>query len=102
MSGCAGSEPFALRVLGDSMEPEFKEGEVIIIEPSVVVQDGCYVIAEHDDEYIFRQLKIEQERWLLKPLNDFYPVIEIDGIQSIRGRIISKSTGRGRQCKTYL
>jgi len=25
-SGCASSEPFALRVMGDSMEPEFKDG----------------------------------------------------------------------------
>jgi DNA polymerase V len=102
MSACAGSEPFALRVLGDSMEPEFKEGEVIIIEPGVVVEDGCYVVAEHDDEFIFRQLKIEDHRWFLRPLNSEYPVLEIDGINAIRGRIISKSSGRGRQCKTYV
>ena len=37
-SGCASSEPFALRVLGDSMEPEFKDGCVIIIDPDGVVR----------------------------------------------------------------
>jgi len=102
MSGCAGSEPFALRVLGDSMAPEFTEGEVIIIEPGVLVESGCYVVAEHDDEYYFRQLLIDDGRWLLRPLNDAYPTLEIDGIKSIRGRIISKSNGRGRARKTYL
>ena len=27
---CAGSEPFALMVLGDAMAPEFVEGEIIV------------------------------------------------------------------------
>ena len=102
MSGCAGSEPFALRVLGDSMEPEFTHGEIIIIEPSVLVEDGCYVVAHHDDEYIFRQLKIDNDRWFLKPLNDSYETVEIEGLGCIKGRIISKSNGRGRQRKSYV
>ncbi len=99
---CAGSEPFALRVLGDSMEPEFAEGDVIVIEPGVPVDDGCFVIAEHDGEYIFRQLCIDRGRLLLKPLNDSYPTFQISGIGVVRGRIISKSNGRGRQRKRYL
>ncbi len=102
MSGCAGSEPFALRVLGNSMEPEFKEGEVIIIEPDAVVENGSYVIAEHDQEYIFRCLQIEDGRWYLRALNDQYPTVEIAGLTAVKGRVISKSNGRGRQRKRYL
>ena len=30
---CSALEPYALRVLGDSMEPEFADGCVIIIDP---------------------------------------------------------------------
>ena len=33
LDACSGGEAFALRVLGDSMAPEFNEGEIIIIEP---------------------------------------------------------------------
>jgi SOS-response transcriptional repressor LexA len=84
------------------MEPEFAEGEVIIIEPSVVVEDGCYVVALHDGEYLFRQLRIQNGRWFLNPLNQQYDVAEIPGGSAIKGRIISKSNGRGRQCKSYL
>jgi DNA polymerase V len=102
MSGCAGSEPFALRVLGDSMEPEFSEGDIIIIEPGVPVDDGCYVVAEHDGEYVFRRLCIEHDKWCLKPLNPEYPAMEVPGREAIKGRIISKSNGRGRQRKRYL
>jgi SOS-response transcriptional repressor LexA len=84
------------------MEPEFAEGEVIIIEPSVVVEDGYYVVALHDGEYLFRQLRIQNGRWFLNPLNQQYDVTEIPGVSAIKGRIISKSNGRGRQCKSYL
>ncbi len=84
------------------MEPEFAEGEVIIIEPGVVTEDGCYVVALRDDEYLFRQLRIENGRWFLKPLNQRYETMEIHGVSAIKGRIISKSNGRGRQRKNYL
>ncbi len=102
MSGCSGNEAFALRVLGDSMEPEFAHGEVIIIEPGVSVEDGCFVVALHDGEYIFRQLQITNDRCFLKPLNVNYELVEIPGLEVVKGRIISKSNGRGRQRKSYL
>ena len=39
-----GGEPFALRVIGDTMAPEFNDGCIIIIDPSGVVKDGSYVL----------------------------------------------------------
>ncbi len=56
LSDCAGGESFALRVLGSSMEPEFHEGEIIIVEPEGLARDGSYVLAWHQDEWTFRQL----------------------------------------------
>ena len=44
-SGCAEAEPYALRVLGDSMLPEFKDGAIIVIDPAGAIRDGSYVIA---------------------------------------------------------
>ncbi len=102
MSGCAGSEPYALRVLGDSMAPEFTEGEVIVIEPGVSCETGSYVIAYCQDEYVFRMLSINNDQLYLRPLNDDYPAIKIDDKSQIKGRIISKSSGKGRQIKSYL
>jgi SOS-response transcriptional repressor LexA len=32
-----GREPFALRVIGDSMAPEFQDGCIIVIDPEGVV-----------------------------------------------------------------
>ncbi len=102
MSGCAGSEPFALQVLGDSMEPEFGDGAIVIVEPGVVVDDGSYVIAEHDGEYILRQLNIRDQRWFLKPLNDDYETVEIPGLEAIRGRVIQKAGRRRSERQSYL
>ena len=78
--GCSEAEPYALQVLGDSMEPEFENGCIVIIDPAGHVQSGVYVIAVHEDEYIFRQLLIDDQRYFLCPLNDAYPRIEIGGI----------------------
>ena len=94
--GCAENEPFALRVLGDSMLPEFEEGVVIVIDPGGAIRDGCYVIAIHNDEYIFRQLRIFEQRYYLQPLNDLYDTVEISGLDVVKG-VISQKAGRRRK-----
>ena len=95
MTGCAGSEPFVLRVLGNSMEPEFDEGEIIVIEPGPCCDHGAYVIAMHEGEYIFRHRRVENNDLFLKPLNDTYPTLRVEDKNLIKGRIIGKSSGRG-------
>lgn len=94
--GCAENEPYALRVLGDSMLPEFEEGVVIVIDPGGQVRDGCYVIAIHNDEYIFRQLRILEQRYYLQPLNDLYDTVEISGPEAVKG-VVSQKAGRRRK-----
>ena len=100
-SGCAESEPYALRVLGDSMLPEFEEGAIIVIDPAGAIKDGSYVIALKDDEYIFRQLRIYDDRYYLQPLNDLYDTVEIEGLDQIKGVVSQKSGRRRRDHKHY-
>jgi len=101
MSSCGG-EPFALTVLGDSMAPEFQEGQVIIIEPDGVVDNGRYVLALYQHDYIFRQLIIEDKRYFLKPLNPAYPTLEIDSLDAIKGVITQRAGRRRHEHKHYL
>lgn len=82
------------------MAPEFAEGTIIIVEPTGVLEGGCYVVAQHDDEHLFRQLVITEGRWFLKPLNDRYPTVEIPGPQAIKGRVIQKA-GRNRKDRVH-
>ena len=99
--GCAADEPFALQVLGDSMEPEFEHGCIIVIDPAGVIQNGCFVLAEINGEYIFRQLLVQEERLYLKPMKSNYETIEIANLQPIAGVIVQKAGARRRQHKRY-
>ncbi len=100
--GCANSEPVALRVMGDSMEPEFKDGHIIIIDSAAKVESGCYVLAMVNDEYIFRQLIIRDDRYVLKALNEGYEEIEVPGIGAIRGVIVQRAGTRRKEHKHYV
>ncbi|MDH5712304.1 MAG: S24 family peptidase [Gammaproteobacteria bacterium] len=99
-SGCAENEPYALRVLGDSMLPEFKEGVVIVIDPGGVVRDGSYVIAKHNDELIFRQFRIYQDKYFLQPLNDLYETVEVAGPEVVTG-VVAQQAGRRRKDRKH-
>lgn len=102
-TACSGSEAFALMVLGDSMAPEFVEGDIVIIEPEGVATDGSYVLAQLDGEWIFRQLVRAGESWQLRALNPAYPAAALTGLDAVRGVIIQKSKpGRRRASKRYV
>lgn len=101
-SACSSAEPYALMVLGDSMLPEFEEGEIIIIEPEGLANNGSYVVAWHKEEYIFRQLVQYDEHWYLKPLNDLYPTDEVAGLEVVKGVITQKKKpGKRSSMKSY-
>lgn len=104
-TACSGSEAFALRVLGTSMEPEFMEGEIIIIEPEGALRDGSYVLAQHEGEWIFRQLckAANAAGWTLHALNPAFPDLALADLSAVRGVIIQKSLpGRRRASKRYV
>jgi len=102
MSGCAAAEPFALQVLGNSMAPEFCEGCVVIVDPGAPVTHGVFVVAEHGDGVILRQLMIEENQWSLNALKTGYPRIRIAGPEVIRGVVTQRAGRRRRERKNYL
>lgn len=73
-----GAHAYALRIVGDSMEPKFPEGGIIIVDPEVQARPGAFVVAcLHDTgETTFKQLIVDGKR-LLKPLNSRYPIMEM-------------------------
>ncbi|HFD80266.1 MAG TPA: S24 family peptidase [Gammaproteobacteria bacterium] len=102
VTGCSAAEPYALRVLGDLMEPEFEHGCIIVVDPEGVVRDGSFVVAYHNDEFWFRQLHIDGDRYLLKCLNHAYDeVVEIPGIDAIHGVVTQKAGKRRKDHKRY-
>ncbi len=103
-SSCSESEPFALQVLGHDMEPEFPKGCIIVAEPNAVLIDGCYVIAQHEDEYLFRQLRInaQNDSWTLHSLQAPQQALLIAGKNAIRARVVQSTQGRRNTRKSYI
>ncbi len=102
-SSCSEAEPFALQVIGDSMEPEFKNGAIIIVDPAGVVEHGSYVIAVQGDEYIFRQLVVDNGHMSLKALNEAYPLLPLPGgVDDIKGVVVQQAGRRRKDRKHYV
>ena len=100
---CEGAESFALQVLGQSMAPEFAEGEIIIVEPGGLLRDGGYVLAGHAGGFILRQLCRRGEGWSLHALNPAFADIALDDLAAVRGVVIQKAVpGRRRAGKRYV
>lgn len=103
-SACEMSEPFALMVLGDSMLPEFEEGDIVVIEPEGLAKHGSFVLAFVEEEWTMRQLAQTAEGgWQLQALNPFYTPQAIPDLTCIRGVIVQKSKpGRRKAAKFYV
>lgn len=102
-ASCGSGEPFALLVLGDSMTPEFSEGDVVIVEPEGLATDGSFVLADAGGEFIFRHLRKHEGGWRLHALAPGHPVIDLPDLSGIRGVIIQKSRpGRRRDTRRYV
>ncbi len=104
LASCASGEPFALMALGDSMEPEFVQGDILLIEPEGHATDGSFVLAQIDGEWIFRQLRKLADGWQLAALNPAYPAVPIASVrEAVKGVIIQKSKpGRRKATKRYV
>lgn len=76
---------FALRIQGDSMEPNFQAGMLVVVEPDLDPQPGDYVIVKNGDEATFKQLVKDGGDWYLKPLNPRYPLKPLESTCSIVG-----------------
>ncbi len=69
---------FALKVVGDSMEPEFIEGDIVIINPQIKQEHGDFVVVANDNgEATLKQLKKYGSTRVLHPLNPKYEDIEL-------------------------
>ncbi|MEY0543937.1 LexA family protein [Providencia rettgeri] len=70
---------FALRIEGDSMTPEFKEGDIVVIDTELAPAPGEFVFAQnggHQGTFKkYRPLGIGTGEFELVPLNPDYPTL---------------------------
>ncbi|MHC4265432.1 MAG: S24 family peptidase [Planctomycetota bacterium] len=73
---------FAVRVVGDSMEPKFREGDIVIFSPAEEVRNGddCFIRMAVPHESTFKRVFFEQDNTVrLQPRNQNYSPIIIEG-----------------------
>jgi SOS-response transcriptional repressor LexA len=73
-------DAFAARVVGDSMEPVYREGDIVVFSPAAALKSGmdCFARLEPDDECTFKRVFFDRgedgREWIrLQPLNPAYP-----------------------------
>ena len=101
LSSCANSEPFALQVLGDSMEPEFPDGCIVTIEPYRSAEHGMYLMVMVEGVRWFRQYLNDVQGERLVALNGLYPEIPLQDLDwKVEGLIVQRTLRRDRAGET--
>ena len=98
--GCTAAEPFALRVIGDNMLPEFKDGQIIIVDPAYPPCHGAFVVVNYRGEFLFGQLVRDDHRQWLHYLNVDQAPIELQEPFEFTGVVIQRG-GRRKDIKHY-
>ncbi|WP_429153878.1 LexA family protein [Aeromonas veronii] len=80
-----GERAFAIELKGHSMEPEFVEGDIVLIDPDEHPHPGDFVVAKNGEEAAtFKKYRPRgigedgQEVFELVPLNDDFPTMRSD------------------------
>ncbi len=95
---------FALLLLGNSMEPEFAEDDMVILKRSLAPQPGDHVVAVNGDgESVFRRYRVSgldaegRPSYALVPWNEDYPTLRSDELPLIiRGTMVEHRRFRKR------
>jgi phage repressor protein C with HTH and peptisase S24 domain len=73
---------FAVRVIGDSMEPKFHQGDIVVFSPAVEVRNGddCFIRFTQPHETTFKRVFFEADKKIrLQPRNEQYSPTIMDG-----------------------
>ncbi len=99
---CGSSEPFALRVIGDDMTPEFEDGHIIIVDPGGQLKTGCFVVARAEGDVILRQLIVEGDDYRLQSLKaDTVDIVINRAHYDLIGVVSQRSGKRRKHHKRY-
>jgi SOS-response transcriptional repressor LexA len=85
-------DAFAARVVGDSMEPDYRAGDIVVFSPAVEVRSGmdCFVRLEPDHESTFKRVFFEGE-----------PGAEMIRITPLNGKYEARTVERERVAGLY-
>ena len=93
-------DAFAARVVGDSMSPEYREGDIVVFSPARPVVSGmdCFIRLEPDHENTFKRVYFErgsggEELIRIQPINNAYAPMVV-GREEVAGLYAGVSVTR--------
>lgn len=97
-TGCSaeGLEPFALRVIGDSMVPEFQEGHIIVVDPGFPLLNGVFAVVKNGEEILFGQYFQEDSGCWIRYLNPAFEPVALAPNFEVKG-VVTQRNGRKRK-----
>ena len=87
----SGDKDYALRVMGDCMEPEIKDDQLIVVRPCVItdVKEGEIVVARMGDECTLKRFYLKGNTiWLIPDNKEYEPISGSVKEIEIIGRVI--------------
>lgn len=94
-----GRHAFCLRVVGNSMAPDYREGEIILVDPDLAPQHGDDVVVRTPEgKTTFKRLQVTPEGMHLLVVNRDYPnrIIEVPEDTHICGVVTASWMNRRR------
>lgn len=85
-----GKKAFGLRVNGDSMEPRFMAGDIIIVDPDIHPENGNFCVVWLNGDVSFRIFHENDQEIRLESMNNKYPEFIIKRNSRVDFRIIGK------------
>lgn len=80
-----GEDYVFLRVVGDSMYPEFKEGDLVLVRCQTSVDSGSYAVVIIDGEDgVIKKIVYDKDFIELHSINPMYPVRRFEGEDVLR------------------
>lgn len=88
---------FAFRINGDSMEPELTTGDVALVQRTETVDNGSIYVVSYSDSLYVKEVRIEDDVFILHSLNPKYQDIPIDLVDNdepprIIGKVVDSFT----------
>jgi DNA polymerase V len=68
---------YYVKVIGNSMEPDFCDGDLLIIDKSLEWDDNRIALCFVEGEFTLKRIRYKDDKCFLIPSNSEYPLIEI-------------------------
>ena len=82
----------AVRVSGDSMEPEFKNNDIVIINTCLTeIKDNKFFVVNYDDFVYLKKIIEKDDGVYLHSVNPYYPDLRIEDCEKFRiiGQVVT-------------